>query len=146
MLREAGQVEDNSAKSELLSVLAENDSRLTNMWQHYIINHTYENSVSLARFFSEFTAIFGYFYVVVNKYKLLIDAEVSENTNLIYEDKEIKSATDRDGRIRRSERTIRATSEYYLSQVAWAKICINSMQTMLRLAGDEAKMTGGANV
>lgn len=116
------------------------DAQLINMWQHYISNRTYENPVTLSEFFGQFTALHGYFYIIVNRHKLATDDAVSKQTAKIYEEYGKASVTERDGVIRRAERSMRAKSDYYLSQVSWAKGCINSMQTMIRLYGDESKM------
>lgn len=121
------------------------DMQLINMWQHYITNRVYENPVSLSEFFSRFTALYGYFYVIVNRHKLATDEAVSKKTAMIYEQYGKSSITERDGVIRRTERSLRKKSDYYLSQVSWAKGCVNAMQTMLRLFGDESKMSGGRN-
>lgn len=121
------------------------DNQLVAMWNNYITSKTYDNPVMLSKFFSAFTALYGYFYIIVNRYKLATDEEVSKKTAEIYEQYSNASVTERDGVIRRSERSIRSKSEYYISQVSWAKGCVNSMQTMLRLWGDETKMIGGTN-
>jgi hypothetical protein len=81
----------------------------------------------------------------VNRHKLATDQAVTKQTAEIYEQYGKSSVTERDGVIRRAERSLRAKSDYYMSQVSWAKGCVNAMQTMLRLYGDEAKMLGGSN-
>lgn len=121
------------------------DRQLIAMWQTYITNRLYENPVTLSEFFGRFTALYGYFYIIVNRHKLATDEAVTKQTAEIYEAYGKTSVTERDGVIRRAERSLRAKSDYYLSQVSWAKGCVNSMQTMLRLFGDEAKMTGANN-
>lgn len=128
-----------------LKQISDVDETLIGMWQTYITERYYENPVTLSEFFSKFTAMFGYFYIIVNKYKLSTDESVAKQTKAIYDTMAGESASKIDGLVRRSERDLRAKSEYYLSQVSWAKGCVNSMQTMLRLYGDESKMTGGNN-
>ena len=116
------------------------DRQLINMWQVYITNRLYENPVTLSEFFGKFTAMYGYFYIIVNRHKLATDQAVTKQTAEIYEQYGKSSVTERDGVIRRAERSLRAKSNYYMSQVSWAKGCVNAMQTMLRLYGDESKM------
>lgn len=110
------------------------------MWTHYVKNKLYENPVEIAEFFSEFQAIFGYFYVLVNQYKQVVDQEIADKTSLFIDKYAGASATERVDSIRRMEKAKRVKLDYYMGQVSWAKLCINAMQTILRLAGDEAKM------
>lgn len=139
---ELPQVEQPVGNTELERI----DNELIAMWNHYRQAKVYDNPVTLSEFFAQFTAIFGYFYVIVNKDKLKTDMLVAKRTAEIYQEYASASVTERDGIIRRAERSGRSVNEYYLAQVAWAKGCVNEMQTLLRLMGDEAKMTGGANV
>lgn len=144
MLRVSGEKPQNESvgKSDLERV----NNDLIVMWQHYIENKTYDNPVTLSDFFAKFTALFGYFYIIVNKDKLETDILVAKKTAEIYQEYGKASVTERDGVIRRAERATRSVNEYYLSQVSWAKGCVNQMQTLLRLYGDESKMTGSNNV
>jgi hypothetical protein len=121
------------------------DRQLTTMWDAYVRQRLYENPVSLSKFFGHFTAMYGYFYIIVNRHKLATDQAVTKQTAEIYEQYGKASVTERDGVIRRAERSLRSKSDYYMSQVSWAKGCVNAMQTMLRLYGDESKMSGGFN-
>jgi hypothetical protein len=141
-VEETPQVNVPVGNSELEKI----DAELIAMWQQYRNKQIYENPVTLSEFFAQFTALFGYFYVIVNKDKLKTDAAVAKKTAEIYMEYGKASVTERDGVIRRAERAARSLNEYYLSQVAWAKGCVNEMQTLLRLMGDEAKMSGGSNV
>ena len=121
------------------------DKQLTIMWGYYITNRVYSDATQLSKFFGQFTAMYGYFYIIVNRHKLATDQAVTKQTAEIYEQYGKSSVTERDGVIRRAERSLRAKSDYYMSQVSWAKGCVNAMQTMLRLYGDESKMLGGGN-
>lgn len=148
VMRVAG--EATSSKTEQVAPvnqdLVSTDNELIRMWKEYREQRIWEYPPTLCDFFARFTALFGYFYVIVNKDKLRVDAEVAKQTAELMVMYAKSSVTERDSNIRRAERSARSVNEYYLAQVAWAKGCISEMQTLLRLIGDEAKMTGSGNV
>ena len=78
------------------------DRQLTTMWDAYVRQRLYENPVSLSKFFGHFTAMYGYFYIIVNRHKLATDQAVTKQTAEIYEQYGKASVTERDGVIRRA--------------------------------------------
>lgn len=117
--------------------------KIISMWAYQVNQEMWANPVLLSNFFGEYAAYVGFYASMVNQLFLGTRDAVEHKTNEIYKEFGDKSATFIDSLVRRTERQVTKQYEYYDKELKTFNNNINSMQTQLRLYGDEAKTNAG---
>lgn len=117
---------------------------MVEMWVYHVNQEMWSNPVMLSDFFGEYAAYVGFYSNLVNMLFKNTSEVVASEVKRIYKDNASATNTFISDLIRRTERQLNATLEYHERELKSFNNNINSMQTQLRLYGDEAKIMAGS--
>jgi hypothetical protein len=126
------------------TTIDETHNHLVSMWVYHVNQEMWSNPVMLADFFGEYAAYVGFYANLVNMMYKTTSAAVAKEVKLVYTSNPTATATFISDLVRRTERQLTASLDYHERELKSFNSNINSMQTQLRLYGDEAKIMAGS--